>query len=65
MEYFNSSCDVQKISDVPEYIVHMSKKNCDYKRIIRLIRMACKEKLHIEFIPVIYNFFYPMTYFKI
>lgn len=45
--------DVEATMNIAEYLIYMSKKNCDYKALITIIRMACpNDELEFTFIPV-------------
>lgn len=51
--YSPSDSAVGLAMNIPEYLVYMSKLNCNYKAIISAIKLACRtQELDIKFFPV-------------
>lgn len=51
--YLIQDNEAEAAMNIPEYLVHMSKKNCNFKALITAIELSCpKGELDITFIPV-------------
>lgn len=42
--------------NVTELILYTSKRNCDYKKIIKLVKLACNDEVDIKFTRVSFGF---------
>lgn len=51
--YFDNLADEETATmSVPEYLLYVSKRNCNYKRLIDMIKAACLDPVDIHFYPV-------------
>lgn len=51
-QYFDAQIDEETATmSVPEYLLFVSKKSCNYKKLMEMIRMACLEPIDIHFYP--------------
>lgn len=51
--YFDNLADEETATmSVPEYLLYVSKRNCNYKRLIDVIKAACLDAVDIHFYPV-------------
>lgn len=55
--YFDNLADEETATmSVPEYLLYVSKRNCNYKRLIDVIKAACQGPVDIHFYPVTFPF---------
>lgn len=55
--YFDNLADEETTTmSVPEYLLYISKRNCNYKKLVEIIRQACLEPVDIHFYPVSFLF---------
>lgn len=65
MEILRTQLELQSMYDptieatmnIAEYLTYMSKKNCDYKALMTIIRLACPDDdFELTFIPVEHSY---------
>ncbi|XP_063700834.1 uncharacterized protein LOC134831112 [Culicoides brevitarsis] len=55
-QYFETLADEETATmSVPEYLLYVSKRNCNYKRLIDVIKTACQSPVDIHFYPHEYS----------
>lgn len=52
-QYFNESytVDTGKMN-IPQYLLYMSKRDCNFRKLIEAIQSCCDEPLDVQYYPV-------------
>lgn len=52
-QYFNerNTVDMSKMS-IPQYLLYMSKRDCNFKKLIEAIKSCCDESLEVQYYPL-------------
>lgn len=51
-KYFDENNLETTQMNIVDYILYLSKQNCNYKKLMKYIKLSCSEKLELNFCPV-------------
>lgn len=55
-KYFDETNLETTQMNIVDYILYLSKQNCNYKKLMKYIKLSCTEKLELNFCPVSFVF---------